>query len=143
MKLSDTGTMRSVQTETSNAPSTPSHAEKPMHGGDKDGGDKGSGGMGSYGRFAAMIATSTAVMFGLMYLNTYAVDHVRFSETRFYMAILMGAVMAAIMLGFMLNMYKNTMINIAIAVGAVVVFAGSLFWCAAKRQCKISRGCAP
>jgi hypothetical protein len=28
-------------------------------------------GMG-YGRFAAMIATSTVVMFGLMYLNTYA-----------------------------------------------------------------------
>lgn len=25
-----------------------------------------------YSRFAAMIATSTVVMFGLMYLNTYA-----------------------------------------------------------------------
>lgn len=32
-----------------------------------------------YSRFAAMIATSTAVMFGLMYLNTYALDHVFFS----------------------------------------------------------------
>ena len=28
----------------------------------------------SYGRFAAMIATSTVVMFGLMYLNTYALE---------------------------------------------------------------------
>jgi hypothetical protein len=37
-----------------------------------------------------MIATSTVVMFGLMYLNTYAIDHVFFSETRLYMAGYMG-----------------------------------------------------
>ena len=30
----------------------------------------------SYWRFAAMIATSTVVMYGLMYLNTYALEHV-------------------------------------------------------------------
>jgi hypothetical protein len=30
----------------------------------------------SYARFGAMIAVSTVVMFGLMYLNTYAADHV-------------------------------------------------------------------
>ena len=36
----------------------------------------------AYWKFAAMIATSTLVMFGLMYLNTYAFDHVWFSETR-------------------------------------------------------------
>ncbi len=73
-----------------------------------------------------MIATSTVVMFGLMYLNTYAWDHVRWSETRAYMAILMGATMAVIMLGFMLSMYKNTRLNIAIGIGAVALFAGSL-----------------
>jgi len=33
----------------------------------------------SYARFGAMIATSTLVMFVLMYLNTYALDHVLFS----------------------------------------------------------------
>ena len=81
----------------------------------------------SYGRFAAMIATSTVVMFGLMYLNTYAWDHVRWSETRAYMAVLMGATMAVIMLGFMLSMYKNMRLNIAIGVGAVALFAGSLW----------------
>ena len=60
------------------------------------------GGMGmSYGRFAAMIATSTVVMFGLMYLNTYALAHVEYSQTRTWMAIVMGAVMALIMIGFM------------------------------------------
>ena len=81
----------------------------------------------SYGRFAAMIATSTTVMFALMYLNTFEWDHVRWSETRFYMAFLMGATMAVIMLGFMLSMYKNTKVNIGIALGAVVVFSGALW----------------
>ncbi|MBA3348758.1 MAG: DUF305 domain-containing protein [Actinobacteria bacterium] len=83
--------------------------------------------MGSYRRFGAMIATSTAAMFGLMYLNTYALDHVRWSETRFYMAFVMGATMAVIMLGFMLGMYKSRVVNAAIAAGSVVVFALALF----------------
>ena len=43
--------------------------------------------MMSYTRFGAMIATSTVVMFGLMYLNTYALDHVFYSQTRTWMAI--------------------------------------------------------
>ena len=30
-------------------------------------------------------------MFVLMYLNTYELDHIFFSETRAYMALLMGA----------------------------------------------------
>src|SRR4051794_22642836 len=38
----------------------------------------------SYPRFFAMIAVSTVVMFVLMYFNTYALEHVRFSETRVY-----------------------------------------------------------
>jgi type IV secretory pathway VirB2 component (pilin) len=80
-----------------------------------------------YGRFAAMIATSTVVMFGLMYLNTYAIEHLRWSETRVYMAILMGAVMAVIMLGYMWSMYEDVRLNIAILVGAIIVFAAALF----------------
>jgi predicted cobalt transporter CbtA len=63
--------------------------------------------MKGYARFAAMIATSTVVMFGLMYLNTYGLDHVFFSETRSYMALVMGAAMAAVMLAFMLGMYPD------------------------------------
>ena len=80
----------------------------------------------SYRRFAAKIATSTVIMFGLMYLNTYAIEHVTFSQTRAWMALLMGAVMAVVMLGFMWGMYKNTRANIAIVVAAVAVFAVSL-----------------
>lgn len=80
----------------------------------------------SYARFAAMIAVSTVVMFGLMYLNTYAVEHVRFSETRLFMALIMGAAMAAVMLLSMLKMYPDRRVNLAILAGAAVVFAGSL-----------------
>jgi len=42
------------------------------------------------------------------------------------MTLLMGATMAVVMLAFMLGMYKNRAINVAILVGAVVVFALSL-----------------
>ena len=83
--------------------------------------------MNPYLKFAAMIATSTLAMFGLMYLNTYASDHVFFSETRTYMAFVMGATMAVIMLVYMLNMYKNKFANIAIIAASVIVFAVSLW----------------
>ena len=80
----------------------------------------------SYMRFLAMIAASTVVMFGLMYLNTYALGHVRFSQTRMWMALVMGAAMAVVMLAFMWGMYKNRAANIAILIGAAAVFAGAL-----------------
>lgn len=81
----------------------------------------------SYVRFTAMIATSTLVMFGLMYLNTYAVDHIFFSQTRAWMALVMGAVMSIIMLGFMWSMYPNKRANAGIAIASVLVFAGALW----------------
>jgi hypothetical protein len=98
-------------------------------GSDAGGDDKrqGSGMSMSYWRFAAMIATSTVVMYGLMYLNTYAWEHVFWSETRAWMALLMGATMSVIMLGYMLAMYRNRAINLAILGGSVVVFALSLW----------------
>lgn len=80
----------------------------------------------SYSRFAAMIATSTLVMFGLMYLNTYQMDHVFWSQTRAWMALLMGASMAIVMLAFMRSMYRDRRMNAAIFVGAVVAFVASL-----------------
>jgi len=80
-----------------------------------------------YARFAAMVATSTLVMFGLMYLNTYQLDHVFFSETRAYMALIMGAAMAIVMLAFMGHMLKDRRTNGAIYAAAAVVFAGALW----------------
>lgn len=79
--------------------------------------------MNMYVRFGAMIATSTVAMYVLMYLNTYELGHVFFSETRVYMALMMGATMAAIMMGYMLNMYANRHANTALFIGSAVVFA--------------------
>ncbi|WP_374447842.1 DUF305 domain-containing protein [Stella sp.] len=81
----------------------------------------------SYARFALTIVTSTLVMFGLMYLNTYALDHVRFSQTRTWMAVVMGAAMAATMLLFMWGMYANRKANFAILAASAVAFAGALW----------------
>ncbi len=81
----------------------------------------------SYVRFGLMIAVSTVVMFGLMYLNTFAADHVFYSQTRMWMALLMGAVMAIVMVAFMWSMYPDRRVNAAIVVVAAVVFCLSLW----------------
>lgn len=83
--------------------------------------------MSKYTRFIVMIATSTLAMFGLMYLNTYALDHIFFSETRTWMALYMGSAMAIIMLLFMLGMYDDKKKNAIILGGAVILFASSLY----------------
>jgi len=88
---------------------------------------KGTPRMKNYVKFGAMIATSTIVMLGLMYLNTYALDHVFFSETRAYMALVMGATMAILMLAFMSDMYTNRRANISIYVGSIAVFILALW----------------
>jgi len=77
--------------------------------------------------FGAMIATSTLVMFGLMYLNTYQMDQVFFSETRAYMALVMAATMAVVMLSFMWSTYKDRRVNLGIIGGSVIVFAAALW----------------
>jgi hypothetical protein len=80
-----------------------------------------------YIRFGAMIITSMVVMFAIMYLNTYQLSHVEWSETRSYMTLLMGAGMAVVMLSFMWGMHHNRKLNIGIYVLATVVFVGALW----------------
>ena len=82
---------------------------------------------GSYARFGAMITTSTTIMLVLMYSLVYRLDHVWFANTRFLMALYMGAMMTAVMLLFMLSMYRNKVVNGVIFTGAAVVFAGALY----------------
>lgn len=123
--IHDQGAARASMSEQGSPTPDPEHALT-EHDKGSDTGEKSGGIHMSYARFGAMIATSTIVMFGLMYINTYAWGHARFSETRLYMAVLMGATMAVIMLGFMLSMYRKTRWNIAIFVIAFATFAGSL-----------------
>jgi len=86
-----------------------------------------SGGGSSYWRFMAMVATSTAIMFGLMYLNTFELDHVFWSETRFWMMFVMGGMIMIVMLLFMWGMYRDTKKNVIILAVGAVVFAGALW----------------
>jgi hypothetical protein len=80
-----------------------------------------------------MIATSTAVMFLLTYTNVWVLDHVRYSQERVYMALLMGASMAVIMLGAMWGlMYRNRRVNVAIMAGALVLGAVALVFSRAQ-----------
>src|SRR5690349_23851974 len=80
-----------------------------------------------YSRFLIMIATSTVVMFALMYLNTYDVSHALFSQTRMWMALVMGTAMAVLMLAFMHRMYRDARINLMIVLACAAVF-GSALW---------------
>lgn len=67
--------------------------------------------MNKYIRFGLMILTSTVVMYFLMFVNVSEFAHIYLSQTRVYMAILMGAIMAIIMMGFMWKMYDNKKIK--------------------------------
>ena len=82
--------------------------------------------MGRYGRFWAMVATSTVIGWGAMYLNTYQIDHVFFSWTRVFMAMIMGGVMTAVMMAFMWKMYPNKRANQAVFGVAAVLFVAGL-----------------
>lgn len=88
---------------------------------------------GSYARFAAMILLSTVLMFGLMYALVFKAEHLRFADTRFFMALVMGAAMAVTMFGFMRAMYRNRSANAAMVAGAVVVFALFLYLARSQR----------
>lgn len=74
-----------------------------------------------WGRFAAMIATSTAIMFVLMYQLVYEWDHALFSLNRLMASLVMACVMTIIMLGFMWQMYPGRALKLGLVVGAAVL----------------------
>lgn len=79
-----------------------------------------------YTKFVLMLAASFVAMYITMYLNTYELDHVYFSMTRFYMVCLGISTMALIMFFFMRKMYKNKQKNLGIIVGSVGLFLAAL-----------------
>ncbi|MDX2376727.1 DUF305 domain-containing protein [Microbacterium sp. LRZ72] len=82
--------------------------------------------MNMYLRFAAMILTGMVVMYWVMFTGSWAWGHVRFSESRIFMALTMGGTMALVMLAWMLNMYKNVKANIAIVAAGVLLIGGGI-----------------
>ena len=78
----------------------------------------------SWTRFAAMIATSTVIMFFLMYQLVYAGEHATFSLNRLLSSLIMGAVMTVVMLAFMWKMYQGQATKVAVlAIAAVAAVA--------------------
>ena len=88
--------------------------------------DGGLSGWKMYLRFAAMITTSVFVMYWTMFVGSWEWDHVRFSESRIFMAITMGGVMGLVMLGWMLNMYTNTTLNAVVVAVSLALFGGGV-----------------
>ncbi|MEP2059638.1 MAG: DUF305 domain-containing protein [Maribacter litoralis] len=88
---------------------------------------KNSNNKNKYTTFFLMLGCSFVAMYITMYLNTYAIDHVYFSLTRFYMTCLGISTMAVIMWFFMRKMYKNKKKNIAILLGSLILFSTALF----------------
>lgn len=72
-----------------------------------------------WSHFAAMIATSTAIMFFLMYQLVYSFDHAMFSVNRLVSSLVMGCVMAAVMLAFMWSMYEGKTTKLVILAAAI------------------------
>lgn len=75
-----------------------------------------------YARFFLMLGTSLVAMYAVMYMNVYEWDHVYFSLTRVYMALLMLVPMTLIMMGFMWSMYPNKQRNALIMGGSLGLF---------------------
>jgi len=79
-----------------------------------------------YTKFVLMLLASSVAMYLTMYFNTYEIDHVYFSLTRFYITCLGISSMAVIMLLFMIRMYKDKKKNIAILLGSLFIFVSAL-----------------
>ena len=83
--------------------------------------------MHPYRTFILMIAVASVLMFCLMYLNTYQVDHIWFSQTRLFMTFIMAGSMALVMLFFMRRMYTNRAANVAIVIGGIGLMTAGLW----------------
>lgn len=80
-----------------------------------------------WGRFAGMIATSSIIMFGLMYQLVYSLDHVLFSLNRLIASLVMACVMTIVMLSFMWSMYSGPGTKAAVVGAALLGTIGLLY----------------
>lgn len=90
----------------------------------------------SWGRLVAMIATSTVLMFLLMYQLVYSSDHVMFSINRLVASLVMGCFMTAIMVLFMWQMYQGQTAKVAVVSISLILAVALLF--VNRRQALVS-----
>jgi uncharacterized protein (DUF305 family) len=82
--------------------------------------------MKMYLQFGAMILTSMVVMYFVMFAGSWEWTHIRFSQSRIFMAITMGGTMGLVMLAWMLGMYKSTKGNIAVVAVSLLFIGGGI-----------------
>ncbi|HET7665855.1 MAG TPA: DUF305 domain-containing protein [Mycobacterium sp.] len=80
-----------------------------------------------YLRFAAMILTGMVVMYWVMFVGSWEWSHIRFSQSRIFMALTMGGAMGLVMLAWMLNMYTNAKANLVVVVVSLLMLVGGAF----------------
>jgi uncharacterized protein (DUF305 family) len=74
-----------------------------------------------------MILTAMVVMYAVMFISSYEWSHIRWSESRMFMALTMGGTMGLVMLAWMLNMYQNMKANVAIVAASILLLAAGAF----------------
>jgi hypothetical protein len=79
-----------------------------------------------YLRFGAMILTGMVVMYWVMFVGSWEWGHVRWSQSRMFMALTMGGTMGLVMLAWMLNMYRSTIANVIVVVFSLLVLAAGI-----------------
>ncbi|MBC6446038.1 DUF305 domain-containing protein [Actinokineospora sp. HBU206404] len=80
-----------------------------------------------YLRFAAMILTAMVVMYAVMFVSSWQWSHIRFSESRVFMALTMGGTMGLLMLGYMLDMYRSIKANLGVVVASLLLLGVGVF----------------
>lgn len=80
-----------------------------------------------YLRFGAMILTGMVVMFAVMFVGSHEWSHVRWSESRLFMALTMGGAMGLVMLAWMLDMYRDVRANAAVVAVSVLLLGGGAY----------------
>jgi ABC-type multidrug transport system fused ATPase/permease subunit len=83
--------------------------------------------MKMYLRFAAMIVTGMVLMYALMLVGSWEWGHVRWSQSRMFMALTMGGAMGLLMLAWMLNMFRNAKANVGIIAVSLLLLGGGAF----------------
>ena len=81
----------------------------------------------SYRNLTIELILHFIVMYLVMYTMIATLDHFYFNLNNVYMTLMMVTPMALLMLVLMRSMYENKRANLIIAIGAVVIFAGSFY----------------
>ncbi len=80
-----------------------------------------------YARFGGVVAGSALLMAVFIHLNMVALNHVAFTQTRIWTALLGGGVLAGLAMTSLFGRYRDKSTNLAIIVGSIALAAG-MFW---------------